>query len=106
MLKRTATWKPLGSHIQASRWFEGRLANGTDEIKRIDRALGVANRTLASQTTLGQDSSTLKRSRLIGKLRRYRRLYGRPLPEDLAWARPYVAMMGELMEELQVAEPR
>jgi hypothetical protein len=102
MVKRPETKPLLGSHIEASRWFEPRAASGDASVKRIDGELGLANRTLASQTTLSQRKLTVGRSELIRKFRRHRRLYRRALPAGLDWARPYVAMMGELMDELEV----
>ena len=99
MLKRPEARDLLVNHMEASRWFANRT---THDIKRIDAELGVANRTLASQTTLGMRRHDFKRSELLRKYRRYRRLYRRPLPPTLAWCRPYVAMMADLMDELQV----
>jgi hypothetical protein len=89
----------LDNHLHASRWFEGHR----ERVRKIDEPLSVANRTLASRTTLGHRGQSMKRSQLLRKYRSYRRLYGRPLPRDLDWCRPYVALMSELMDEL---EPR
>jgi hypothetical protein len=102
IVKGEGAQEPLGNHIRASRWFEDRLAHGGASVKRIERELGVANRTLASQTTLSQTRRQIRRSELVRKYRRYRKLYGRPPPDDLAWSRPYVAMMDELMGKLEV----
>ncbi len=103
MVKRPGTKAPLRSHIEASRWFEGPLARGDADVKTIDARLGVANRTLASQTTLSLRKQEISRGALLRKYRRYMKLYRRTLPPDLEWSRPYVAMMAELMAEL---EPR
>ena len=51
------------------------------------------NRTLASQTSLGRSTAPIGRRHLLRKLGRYRRLYARPLPADLAWAQPYADQM-------------
>jgi hypothetical protein len=101
MVKRSWTKALLESHIRASRWFEGQVSGPDGRVKRVDGPLSVANRTLASQTTLGHRRMTIRRAELVRKFRRYQRLYDRPLPPELDWCRPYVAMMGELMEELE-----
>jgi hypothetical protein len=93
----------LASHLAASRWFERQLESGSGAVKRIDAELSVANRTLASQTTLSQRRLRIRRSELIRKFRRYGRLYDRPLAE-LDWCRPYLKLMSELMAELAVAD--
>jgi hypothetical protein len=84
----------IDSHVQASRWF---VANPAD-VKRLGDRLSVMNRTLASQTSF---RSVKSRKALLRKCRRYRELYRRPLPPDLAWSEPYVAMMRDLMDELR-----
>jgi hypothetical protein len=104
MVKSPEAKELLGSHVKASRWFEGRVSGPDGSVKRIDGVLSVANRTLASQTTLSQRRMTIRRGELVRKYRRYRRLYEQPLPPDLAWCRPYVAMMRELMGELEVSD--
>jgi hypothetical protein len=93
----------LERHTQASRWFEGKIEGpprGT--MKRIDRRLSVANRTLGSQTSLRFNHPSMSRSELIRKYRRYRRLYERRTPRELDWCRPYKRMMAALMAELEV----
>jgi hypothetical protein len=84
----------IGSHVKASRWF---VAN-PHAVKRLDRHLSVMNRTLASQTSLRRVAS---RAGLLRKCRRYQRLYRKPIPQELAWCEPYVAMMRDLMDELR-----
>jgi hypothetical protein len=54
---------------------------------------------------LSQRKHVIGRSELLRKYRRYKKLYEHPLPHDLAWARPYVAKMSELMDELTVKAP-
>ena len=92
----------LGSHIQASREFERRLKDQSRSVKRVVAGLSVANRNLASQTSLDPSKPTISHARLIRKLRRYRRLYRRAPPAGVEWCRPYLAMMAELMAELRV----
>jgi hypothetical protein len=104
MVKGPGAKEPLGNHLKASRWFEAELARETGRVKRIAGELGLANRTLASQTTLSQRKHVIGHSELLRKYRRYKKLYKRPLPPDLAWARPYVAMMSGLMDELEVTD--
>ena len=59
---------------------------------------------LASQTALAWGKPTIPRGQLLRRYRRYRALYGRvELPPALAWARPSVEAMAELMRDL---EPR
>jgi uracil-DNA glycosylase len=62
------------------------------------------NRTLASQTTFGIHQASITRAQLLRKLPRHRRLYERPLPRELAWCKPYVAMMSDLMSRLKVRD--
>ena len=47
----------------------------------------------------------IRRSELLRKYRRYKKLY-EPSPAATIWrgARPYVAMMSELMDELEVKD--
>jgi hypothetical protein len=60
------------------------------------------NRTLASQTSLGHKRPRISRAELLLKRLRYRRLYERSLPPDLAWAEPYRDAMAALMRELRL----
>ena len=99
MVKSPEAKEPLAGHVTASRWFEG---PGEASVKRIERPLSVANRTLASQTTLGHLKEGIDRRKLLRKYRQHRRLYDRPVPPDLDWCRPYVAMMAGVMGELQI----
>lgn len=64
---------------------------------RLDGRLSLMNRTLASQTSLGWRQERFTRAELVLKYLRYRRLYRRPLPPDLAWAEPCREAMAELM---------
>jgi hypothetical protein len=84
----------IDSHIEASRWFVAHPGG----VKRLGGRLSVMNRTLASRTSF---RSVRTQKDLLRKLRRYRALYREPLPPDLAWCEPYVAMMRELMDALR-----
>jgi hypothetical protein len=84
----------LERHTEASRWFEGKIEGPPRTMKRIDRRLSVANRTLGSQTSLRFNHPSMSR--------RYRRLYERRTPRGLDWCRPYKRMMAALMAELEV----
>lgn len=71
----------------------------------MERRLSVANRSLASRSSLrasrGSDNAPVSRAYLLRRLRRYQRLYRQPVPPDVAWCRPYVSLMGELVQELR-----
>jgi len=98
MLKTAETEPLLSSHVHASRWVARRKAEG---MRRIERRLSVMNRTLASQTSLAHEKSSISRRRLIRRFHSYKTLYA--TEPELGWCRPYVALMAELMEELRVA---
>lgn len=83
------------SHIEASRWF---LAH-PDRVVRLDAHLSVMNRSLASQTSF---RAVRSRSAFVRKFHRYQRVYREVLPAELSWARPYHAMMAELMSDLRL----
>ena len=98
-LVKAADTKPLlTSHLEASRWWEARSSE-QGNLTSLNLRLSVANRTLGSISTLRR----IDRRTLLRKLCAYRRLYGRELPSELAWARPHVDDMAGLMDEL---EPR
>ena len=87
---------PLRNHVVASAYFN----EEPKKVKRITRHLSLMNRTLASQTSMGWKGPTVTKRELATKFHRYRKLYlGFEHPE-LAWARPYVKMMANLMAEL------
>jgi hypothetical protein len=109
MVKSPETKPLLASHVRASRWVEPRVRAGDGTIKEVAAELSLANRTLASLTSLrgpepARRQPTMSRSRLMRKYRTYRRLYDDPPSGGLAWCRPYVQMMSDLMAELEVAE--
>ena len=96
----------LGNHIRASHWFKPRARGGSAQgVKRLDREISIANRTLASLTSLRvhQPRHRFGRSELIRKYHRYKRLYDQP-PTELPWSRYYVELMSELMDELEVKD--
>jgi hypothetical protein len=107
MVKSPEVKDLLASHVRASPWFENEVARrDAARVKRIDSRLTVANRTLASRSSLRDLRGhagvvPVSRAELLRKFHRYRKLYDRPLHPDLGWCRPYVAMMGELMAELE-----
>ena len=88
------------------------------------------NRTLASQTSLTFVSPSIRRlalvrrlsnkkaksfkdmcnpweapasrSKLVHKFCKYKKLYTKPLAPELNWARPYVQMMADIMDQLKL----
>jgi hypothetical protein len=102
LYKGPETERLLRSHTSASRWFE---AQPDGRVRRLARRLSAMNRTLGSQTSLGWQRSSITRSQLIRKLRSYRALYRKLDPPELAWCRPYLAMMADLMDRLGVKDP-
>ncbi len=93
----------LRSHVRASEWFRSAEAG---VVKRLEERLSIANRTLGSQTSLRHARPQIARSELLRKFRRYKKLYDRLKPHEPAWCQPYVAMMSELMGELQLKDRR
>jgi hypothetical protein len=87
-------------HVDASSWFEPRVGS---EVVVLEPRLSLANRSIGSLTSLGTSQATISRRALLAKHRQYRRLYKRPPPAGLDWARPYLERMDRLMSEL---EPR
>lgn len=90
----TETADLLDSHIRATRWF----LDHPSAVVRIENAVSLMNRSLASTTQLRLKPS---RALLLHKYRGYSRLYKRPVPPDLAWSEPYQAMMRDLHAELR-----
>jgi hypothetical protein len=88
----------LRNHMKASAWV-GRQPPG--DVPFLRDRLSVMNRTIASDTSL-YPGRPIGRRHLLRKLRRYRRLYDRPLAPELAWAQPHADQMGELMRELEL----
>ena len=93
----------LGNHITASRWFKPRIGG---DVKRVQRELSVANRTLASMTSLRihHPRHSFGRAELLRRFQRYKRLYHDVDTGGLDWSRPYVTMMAELMDQLEPAD--
>lgn len=95
----------LNSHVAASKAFEEEKGR----VKKISRHLSVMNRTLASQTSLGRprlsskrEWTTLRKSELIRKYHRYKKVYEEVTDSELSWCRPYLSMMLDLMHELKI----
>jgi hypothetical protein len=52
---------------------------------------------------MGWRKPSVTREELISSYQRYRRLYASlRMPRGFRWAQPYVAMMAELMSELEI----
>ena len=101
LAKRADNKQLFKNHGKASRWFKARLKQpGGGGLRRFDARLSVANRTLGSTTVLRE---ARRPAQLLRRLAPHKRLYRRELPAELAWARPYVARMAELMDELEPA---
>lgn len=89
----------VGNHLRASDHFDAH----PERVRRIQGTLSVQNRSLASQTTLGSESPTISRDELVAAFHRYRDLYVTwPVPRGVAWARPYIEEMAELMADLRL----
>jgi hypothetical protein len=89
----------LRDHTQASRWFEARLDEpGGGGLRDLNVRLSIANRNLGSSTVVRRID---RAPQLLRRLAPYKRLYRREPRAELAWARPYVAMMDELMAALE-----
>lgn len=124
---KTPEAKPLAdNHIRASEWFW----ENESSIRKISDHLSIMNRTLASQTSLtfqrpsirrlalvrklsNKKTMTFKdlcnpweapasRSKLVRKFWKYKKLYAKPLAPELNWAQPYVQMMVDIMDELEL----
>jgi hypothetical protein len=107
MLKGPGAKDILGNHITASHWFKPRVrGDGTGEVKQIEGQLSIANRTLASITSLRvhHRRHRLRQDELVRKFHRYRRLYREFDPSGVEWSRRYVTMMGDLMDEIELAK--
>ena len=88
-------------HLVATHWFDG---PGRESVKRIRQRISLHNRNMASQTSL---RPTAHRGELTPRRLRRRLLHHQralppaPLAPRPPWARPYVAMMADLMDELR-----
>ncbi|HKJ35318.1 MAG TPA: hypothetical protein VKA36_02015 [Solirubrobacterales bacterium] len=103
LVKRPGRRPEFEGHLAATKWF---ARAGRGEAARIPGRYSINNRTLASQTSLRPTSrdGEIDSGRLLQRLRRYRQIYRRRRWwRDPAWSRPYVALMAELMEDV---EPR
>jgi hypothetical protein len=89
----------VASHRQASRYFDAR----PDRVRRLRGAWSVRNRNPTSQTEMGWRQPRVTRAELVETFGQYRRLYSRiRVPRAFRWAQPYVAMVADLMREIQV----
>lgn len=96
--KRPEIARMLSSHLEASNCLHERPS----EFRYLPLALSVHNRSIASQTALGT-GLPFSHQDLLAAYSLYRRLYDRTrLFGGLSWARPYVAMMSGLMQELKL----
>jgi hypothetical protein len=104
LVKRLDNRDLLADHTKASRWFESRRRESDGGcVRDLSARLSLANRNLGSRTVLRRVDRT---TQLLRRLALYKRLYHREPRAELAWARPYVAMMAELMDELEPAHRR
>ena len=89
----------LRLHTRASAWVD-RAPPGA--VRFLGERLSMMNRTIASQTQLrrGDPPAVATPDEMRRKLARYRRLYRRLQRSAAPWARPYLAMMGDLVDEL------
>jgi hypothetical protein len=88
----------LRDHLSASL----RLQSTPAEFRYLPLAMSIHNRSMASQTVLAIGRPTISRDELIEIYAQHRRLYARTfLSPSLRWAKPYVAMMSQLMDELK-----
>ena len=89
----------LSGHREASAHFDAHPSG----VKRIPATLAVQNRTLASMTTLAWGRPSIGRDELARLLDRYRHLYVAWEPgAEVAWAKPYLDSMAELMTEIRL----
>lgn len=89
----------LPDHIGASGYFH----EHPREFSYLPLAMSIHNRSLASQTVMAIGRPTISRDELLEAHALHRNLYARTrLSRSLRWARPYVDLMGELMDELKV----
>jgi len=102
LVKTRSVERLFRSHVQASAWFK---ANRATQVRKIKQCLSVMNRTLASQTSLAYKRAPFARTKIALSSHRYRRVYLEPLPDELEWAKPYQALMSELMSKLRFRDP-
>jgi hypothetical protein len=109
LVKEPALRWLLDSHSGASRYADEHLAAGSMRLEHCEAGLSLANRTLASKTTLAYRHRDYSQELLIRKYRAYRRLYRRRTRREVAWSRPeldwsmpYVELMADLVSELEL----
>jgi hypothetical protein len=87
------------SHLHASAYFNAH----PDDVRRIPATLAIQNRNLASQTTLAWNRPTIERRELVVLLEEHRAIYAAwKVSRELQWAAPYIALMIELMKDIDV----
>jgi len=87
------------NHVRASEYFDAHPS----QVRRFREVLGIQNRSMASQTAMAWRRPSITRDELITSFHRYRDLYSSwHLPRELRWARPYVDLMDELMQQIHV----
>jgi hypothetical protein len=99
LVKRDGARELAENHMLASAWVDG---SPPGAVGWISARLSLQNRTLAFQTSLAFGRPEVTRSQILRRHRRYRRLYRRWDAPGLAWARPYVEMIGALTERLEI----
>ena len=85
-------------HVQAHH----RAAEEPGAVLTIDGRWSAMNRTLASQTSLRLHDEPVSLREVLRKHAAYRRLYHRRPPRGLEWARPYLARMAALMDDVEL----
>jgi hypothetical protein len=98
-LRKGANREMLERHTVASAWV---LAEGRDRVRPIDRRLSIANRTLASITSIHWKGRTVSRRKMLAKYRRCLKIYRTPPHPELRWCEPYLQMMAGLMDRLRL----
>jgi len=95
VILRSETTPLIASHMQAIWWFVAHPY----AVNRVDEHLSVMNRSLASRTSL--ESISLQTA-LVRRFCRYKQLYRKALPPGISWCKPYVEMMRDLTDQLEL----
>ena len=102
LVKRTVPQKIFIDHVRADSWLKGEP--GARSVQFLRERLSLANRTLASLTSLTlnmrRKEAVSSRATLVWKYLRYRRYYRRRPAPGLEWSAPYMAQMDALMGEI------
>jgi hypothetical protein len=100
LFKGLAPREAFVDHLEGSDWVDETL--DCRGVRCIDEPLSLANRSIASQTSLRMGLSVPTRAMLVWKHRRYRTLYRKRPKPGLEWAAPYIDEMDALMRELKL----